>query len=396
MTAEAYEVGDILTGINGKTIAGSSADAVYALLDAALSRDGSSECGKGQGAGGEAAQQAQTLTLTLLRKLGMPDLSSDEIVVCANEQRTQVVLAAALAMGLPYVPFRAVFVEGDLTYGGSAGLDNPGDTVRMLPTWLSLGDYDNILGTRCLMTRCFSEPEESDLCVTKLKALPESPGTELVLSNELLPGSEDERSSCRSYSESEVMVGLQAAPVLKDSGIARYLLNCLGAFREHDGYKENYGLPVLPVVAFPGGDDDIRAFDSSAGTGSATSTKKKQSTPSTKRQKQPFVPDFDSDYFHIDSKGNTCFSASEASLAAERVRAMNLLRYAKASINSLDLHLPQVSSTMSTEFCNESVYGKVNVLMVTGIVRLGFAAPASAMATAAPAAATASGDAKKA
>jgi hypothetical protein len=43
-------------------------------------------------------------------------------------------------------------------------------------------------------------------------------------------------------------------------------------------------------------------------------------------------PDFRTDYFHVDSNGNTCFSAAEAKLATTRVREMRLLDHIKVWI----------------------------------------------------------------
>jgi hypothetical protein len=76
--------------------------------------------------------------------------------------------------------------------------------------------------------------------------------------------------------------------------------------------------------------------------------------------------------FHIDSEGKTCFSKSEAERATEYLVHLDLAGRVKESINSMRFQLPQQSTTSSQVgfFCNESVYGKCNVLSVSGIVRM--------------------------
>ena len=51
--------------------------------------------------------------------------------------------------------------------------------------------------------------------------------------------------------------------------------------------------------------------------------------------------------------------------------AIDLAKQVERQILATDFVLPQVKQTTESHFCNENVYGKLNFLMVTGIVRLG-------------------------
>jgi hypothetical protein len=95
--------------------------------------------------------EAPPLRLKFLRQVDHVSLPADDVIICNNAQRTQIVAAAALKMELPYVPFRALFVEGDIKFWGDGLIGAPPLFVSMLPTWLSLGDYDNIFGMRLLL-----------------------------------------------------------------------------------------------------------------------------------------------------------------------------------------------------------------------------------------------------
>ena len=74
--------------------------------------------------------------------------------------------------------------------------------------------------------------------------------------------------------------------------------------------------------------------------------------------------------FHLDASGATAFSAPEAARASEYLASSRFLDAVKRSLQSKRFELPQQSAAVSAHFCNESVYGNLNVLCVTGVVRL--------------------------
>ena len=74
--------------------------------------------------------------------------------------------------------------------------------------------------------------------------------------------------------------------------------------------------------------------------------------------------------FHLDASGATAFSAPEAARASEYLASSRFLDAVKRSLQSKRFELPQQSAAVSAHFCNESVYGNLNLLCVTGVVRL--------------------------
>ena len=74
--------------------------------------------------------------------------------------------------------------------------------------------------------------------------------------------------------------------------------------------------------------------------------------------------------FHRDELGNTCFTEDEATRASEHIAAMALDERVKSCLQKKRFELPQHSETAEAFFCNESVYGNVNILWVTGVVRM--------------------------
>ena len=87
--------------------------------------------------------------------------------------------------------------------------------------------------------------------------------------------------------------------------------------------------------------------------------------------------------FHRDAHGRTCFTAEEAQQATERVLALELDERVKACLQRKAFVLPQHAHSFNSHFCNESVYGTMNLLSVSGLVRLE-AAPVAAPTQLAP------------
>jgi hypothetical protein len=111
----------------------------------------------------------------------------------------------------------------------------------------------------------------------------------------------------------------------------------------------------------------------SAGAGAGVNEQEREQKQDQEQgENRPYIPSFRSDFFDVDSYGNTCFSAVEAARSAGRLKELRLLKHVNGVINALDLQLPQTRSDVTAFFCNESVYGQMKVLMVTGVVRLGF------------------------
>ena len=75
-------------------------------------------------------------------------------------------------------------------------------------------------------------------------------------------------------------------------------------------------------------------------------------------------------FFHVDSTGRTCFSAAEAAKSARFCVDSGFLEQLQSRIAETRFDLPQSKAEGSAFFCNEKVYGKMNVLRLTGVMRL--------------------------
>jgi len=242
-------------------------------------------------------------------------LADADIIVCTSSERALVVAEAAKRLGLPYVRFRLLFVEGTIAYAGDIAYSESGatKTLKMQPVWASLGDYDNILGARNM---CHTGDQPDKLCEPAKNDYSgmEWPALKSALGNAVLD--EDGHQ-------------VTATSTALDFVITR-----------HDGDETEDETLAESAVSLPGG-DDVDAAATPAGA-----------------------------LFHVDSTGAACFSAAEAVAATQHLVDSNFVAVVQARIKGLKLNIPQLDSDFEEFFCNETVYGKCNCLEIMGVVRL--------------------------
>ena len=258
-------------------------------------------------------------------------LFQDRVIVCESPERTTVVNAIAREFDLPYLKFKIVFVEGNWVYtdgdaccGNARFEQNAGDAddlkdIPLSMIWLSVGDHDNIFQSTSVLSM-----------IGSWKEIPDSSMQSVV---DYLENQQNEERT-----EAETEFKPLEVSVLNPNKLLEDNLSAIGNGRGTFSVLEFNNQPVTYLP------------------GSSTEDENSSSTA----------------LFHIDSEGKTCFSKSEAERATEYLVHLDLAGRVKESINSMRFQLPQQSTTSSQVgfFCNESVYGKCNVLSVSGIVRM--------------------------
>ena len=280
-----------------------------------------------------------------------------EVICCESEARTKAVTAVAAALDLPYVPFKIVFAEGVLQLSGDYSVGIPYNAIPVTPAWISLGDYENVfssLNLADLNSGLISNNLMEFLLKNKsveemVKPLPlsdadsESPATDAADDQCLTPGvAVSVRSGDDSYhAEHDHANGLYYGLRVATPEAEAQINPCL--------FSSNHRIDSLPkdLVFLPSGDD----FGDGPNT-DADSTSERAGL------------------FHRDSLGLTCFSLSEADAASEHIAAMKLDERVKECLQKKCFELPQQSAAVGAHFCNESVYGNLNLLCVTGVVRM--------------------------
>ena len=78
---------------------------------------------------------ANAKRLTAQQEIAASSIDTD-VIVCASEERTQLVARHAMALGQPYLAFKVIFVEGVMGYGGEASGSPP--TIFDMTPWYDI------------------------------------------------------------------------------------------------------------------------------------------------------------------------------------------------------------------------------------------------------------------
>lgn len=80
--------------------------------------------------------------------------------------------------------------------------------------------------------------------------------------------------------------------------------------------------------------------------------------------------DDDEMFFHRNMEGEVVFNKEEAERASEITASSDLEERVKAALQRKRFVLPQQTDDVYAFFCNETVYGRINVLWVCGLIRM--------------------------
>jgi hypothetical protein len=300
------------------------------------------------------------------------DIDKNDVIVCSTPYRTQVVASLARKLRLPYVPFRVILVEGALQFGGGM-IDVPAMHITMRPVWASIGSYDNILFVQQLLERysgrqgrSLGNPEE----LAKLRFREVSEHSADFPRHLSEPNKQwDLHDNLNTYELMEY-----------HRGVLSMRLRCaldLGNGSDNENGKE---LPpswqgirhnIMRLVLFGQSTDSLlmttlpenvsTSSSSDSDNGGGATGGNDASSPTHCPTIWPF---------HYDSSGKSCFSLQEAEKATNKLQSMKFLEKVQAAIHTTNFDFAQVRTAGEESFCNESVYAKLVLLEVTGVVKL--------------------------
>jgi len=282
------------------------------------------------------------------------DILDMYLIVCETEARMRAVANVATALGEPYVPFKLLFVEGllETDFDGDIGMKE----VPMMVAACLLGDYNSVFLLRKICSRDSIKPNSFHEIHTKSNALQQFPP---CIINEILPapggeiefgktmddidqdfGYEDRTDVWHDLEKNGyglgLKVGLQASHSDVTSGIVK---SCL---HEQDGMIKccRKGFPCLKTVYLPGLDGQGKETEDGVSL------------------------------FHRNEKGDVTFTEKEAERASNFIASFGLEERVKAALQKKRFVLPQKLDNIQAYFCNEYVYGTVNILWVSGVIRM--------------------------
>jgi hypothetical protein len=308
-------------------------------------------------------------------KTPKPPLADEAIIVCTTEERARVVAEAAKRLELPYVRFHCLFAEGRIAHDDpDGGVSDQKGYLPMQPVWVTLGDYDSILAMRKILpngaeglTVLHEHPLKLGEYVSRderaLKpeheAALKTPGTLIRLYNENL--------------DVEEWPGAVSIPGDPGKGGAAWFglvggavtFKCYVSDSDEGPTEERDEEPVWDVPL-----DKKHLYDFLMPPGADASYYSDFPELVALPGGGDMAVKIPQSFFHCDSRGAACFTAEEAAAASAHLIAMEFLTRVQSRISTTAFLLPQESKEQATHFCNSSVYGKMNFLEVSGVVRL--------------------------
>jgi hypothetical protein len=262
------------------------------------------------------------------------------LIVCESEARMHAVANVAAALGENhFVPFKMLFVEGVL----EANCEGDVSTVEvpMMPAACLLGDHNNIFCLRKTVSIRSVEPASFRDIHTKSNVFKHIPASVLESAlSDVSPGDEFnlfgkckvDYSVQRDLKDNGYGLGLRLG--LQSSDVKSTVLAAV-LHEEHGMVGRNSKTVYLPGLLNPANkaDDNVSLF-------------------------------------HRNENGEVAFTDEEAARASDFIASSGLEERVKAALQKKRFVLPQEVEGVQAHFCNESVYGKVNILWVCGVIRM--------------------------
>ena len=281
-----------------------------------------------------------------------PSITSG-LILCKNQEELAHLSEQSKKLKLGHIPFQMVFIEGSTT-GVSDGGDKYGDDVyKMDPVWASFGDNNNILFVKNI-TNLLSP---SDYEIFKGN-LPNEPITEYiptkdgyVVHDDGLRPMDDVKKGETFYTEynHKYEENNMVAVEVGDLAFETPLLNCELRMALLDHTDKN----VLDSIF----EERLHHFLSLGFI----------KLPKNAPDKKEIVKH--TDFSYLDSDGQIQLIEDKLESMISEIAKTNLLERVKKLIPSYSCIIPQ-SKAILENFCNENVYGNVNIIMVYGLIRV--------------------------
>ena len=352
-----------------------------------------------------------------------------DLIICETEARMRAVANVTAALDEPYVPFKMLFVEGFTEADYEHG-DKQINDIPMMAAACLLGDHNNIMFLRKICSKGDVLDTSMEYIHTEANVFINTPTP--VLEAELSgvsPGGKVDLFSTKRF-EYDPFCDIdwsKLAPDVDQDCIKENYEECGYGFNLKVGLQhssqdvksaviesclhqaDEMGFSCTTIY-LPGLDVDESTFDRQAALDESRSLRVKELKLrltehgvvdwSMMIEKEEMVQaladamekrfmkckrkglgnmnewngteteDSSSSLFHRNSKGEVVFTEREAELASDFIASADIEGRVKASLQKKRFVLPQQTHKAHAFFCNESVYGNLNILGVSGLIRM--------------------------
>jgi hypothetical protein len=249
------------------------------------------------------------------------DGATGDVIICESPERATVVAEAAVEAGLPYVSFQVLLLEGEMTISGdtSRPYENKFD---MDPAYISVGDHNQVMGWGSVGQTWTGERGNGRWWEDRLE------------------DRKGDRHNPRLFDLHHRLSG--------GTGMSDVIKVVFGECqRQEQGWGGDEAEDEMQKVERFTSPELLTEGEVTNGAGGS-----------------------EGQLFSIDASDQTCFTSTQATAASAYLRKIRFIDQLKERINKIAFELPQSSESRSETFCNERVYGNVNILLVSGVVRL--------------------------
>ena len=261
------------------------------------------------------------------------------IIINETQEQTAFMLELVKLDGLPFIPFKLVLVEGTKVYGGEM-TGEPPDILKMTPVWFSVTDYNNVLFYKCLT----SKQGNGDTLKQIIQKKVDLDFTKFFKSKcsevELISFDDEDEEDVDRHKESSFKLVVEEDVMYGQNMFKLDLKVC----------KPDLSNSKITEM--------ISERDSSGLVGKSFYSPRFNTIVSTSK------------HFSIDEHGKMVLSNEQQERVIKRIEELDLEEAVKSQMNTICFNLPQKKTILDEHFCNESVYGNMTVMFITGFIKM--------------------------
>jgi len=275
--------------------------------------------------------------------------TNDNIMICDSLSRYEEQLQHVKEYHLPYMPFKVLFAEGIVEYGGGMCGNNP-TNIKMSPVWASFSERNNIMFYHYMISKSLDEIDNNGPIISNTKTLKKhkkpiniKPNNKFDKIADLSPITIYDEDSYNYDNEDDDIDNKFYVDYIDD----QVLLGLTCCVKKAD--------PAV-IVKKLFNDDNMNIIEAL-----------KSGNVSTNNDNNNQKLD---DYYVIDTKGRLAINPNHFEAIYDKVNNINLYNSLKTMIKTTKFIFPQITHNVEHFFCNEQIYGNFTFLMVYGFMKM--------------------------
>lgn len=269
------------------------------------------------------------------------------IIISENHENYQYTCNIVKELKLSYMPFKLVFAEGSLAFGGGMS-GTPSEHLEMIPIWFSLSENNHLIYYINLVKKGWG----IDINNFNVKDLIDYNFNDPDKINKIT-GNLEERPNVKLFNYDNEPDENNDTTYIRLDEDASYELDEICYF-EGQVYMDNLDINIILEC--------IINEDRGGGINYICDQELKSAKYPKIIEKNGLVA--------IDGNNKLTFDYTDYQQIIDYIHDNHIINEIKAKIPTIKMNLPQVKNHFDTNFCNEDVYGNFNLIIVEGFIKL--------------------------